>query len=59
MRILITGYTGLIGSNLYMHLKEKGMDVDGIGSKDADLTLLSWSSIKIDEDGFAPLILML
>ena len=41
MRILITGYTGLIGSNLYMHLKEKGMDVDGIGSKDADLTSLS------------------
>ena len=32
MRILITGYTGLIGSNLYMHLKEKGMDVSNVNS---------------------------
>ena len=48
MKILITGYTGLIGSNLYMHLKEKGMDVDGIGSKDADLTSLSKCKSIID-----------
>jgi GDP-L-fucose synthase len=40
MKILITGVTGLIGSNLYRLLKENNYEVDGISSKDGDLTSL-------------------
>ena len=42
MKILITGYTGLIGSNLYMHLKEKGMEEGALIGKTLKLIEGEW-----------------
>ena len=36
-KILVTGSTGLIGSNLVKRLKDEGHDVKGISTKDGDL----------------------
>ena len=36
--ILVTGATGLIGSNLYKTLDKRLFDVRGISTKDGDLT---------------------
>ena len=36
--ILVTGATGLIGSNLYKTLDKRIFDVKGISTKDGDLT---------------------
>ena len=38
MRIFVTGATGFLGTALCKTLREAGHDVQGIGSKDADLT---------------------
>ena len=38
MRILVTGSTGLIGSNLHKRLVDDGCDVIGVSTKDGDLT---------------------
>tara|TARA_R100001015_G_C4608036_1_gene163198 strand:+ start:138 stop:1046 length:909 start_codon:yes stop_codon:yes gene_type:complete len=37
MRVLVTGASGLIGSNLFQKLKDDGYDVIGISTKDGDL----------------------
>jgi GDP-L-fucose synthase len=37
MTILVAGYTGLVGSAIFEHLKIKGEQVIGINSKDVDL----------------------
>jgi GDP-L-fucose synthase len=38
LRILVTGSTGLIGSNLHKRLVDDGCDVIGVSTKDGDLT---------------------
>ena len=38
LKILVTGSTGLIGSNLHKRLVDDGCDVIGVSTKDGDLT---------------------
>ena len=48
-KILITGHTGFVGSWLYLYLKQKKIDVYGIGLKPKikDQYLRFWNYIKI------------
>ncbi len=53
MKVLITGATGFLGKHLCAQLKQKGLDVTCLGSKDADLThpdaLNAFNDVQFDQ----------
>ena len=49
MNVLVTGASGLIGSNLFRKLKDDGYDVVGISTKDGDLRDKEFLKKIIDE----------